>query len=75
MLGTQFHQFEPHGVSAMVFIAESHFSIHTWPEDGYAACDLLTCGTMFPDRAIEHVRVALCATRVETSILSRGIPA
>jgi len=39
-----FHQFSPQGVSGVVVIAESHLSIHTWPEDGYAALDVFTCG-------------------------------
>lgn len=40
-----FHRFNPYGVSGVVIIAESHISIHTWPEYGYAAVDLFTCGT------------------------------
>lgn len=39
-----FHLFNPHGVSGVLVIAESHFTIHTWPEYGYAAVDLFTCG-------------------------------
>lgn len=39
-----FHQFSPQGVSGVVVIAESHLSIHTWPEHGYAALDVFTCG-------------------------------
>ena len=39
-----FHRFNPHGVSGVVVIAESHLAIHTWPEYGYAAVDLFTCG-------------------------------
>ena len=39
-----FHQFNPHGISGVVVIAESHFSIHTWPEHRYAAVDIFTCG-------------------------------
>ena len=39
-----FHLFNPHGVSGVVVIAESHLAIHTWPEYGYAAVDLFTCG-------------------------------
>lgn len=39
-----FHMFNPYGVSGVVIIAESHFAIHTWPELGYAAVDLFTCG-------------------------------
>ena len=40
-----FHMFQPHGVSGVVVIAESHLAIHTWPEYGYASVDLYTCGT------------------------------
>jgi len=45
ILGNQFHHFNPQGVSGVVVIAESHISIHTWPEFGYAAVDVFTCGT------------------------------
>jgi S-adenosylmethionine decarboxylase len=45
ILAYKFCQFEPQGVSGAVIISESHFSIHTWPEYGYAAVDLFTCGT------------------------------
>jgi len=38
------HQFTPQGVTALGLLAESHISIHTWPEYGYAACDVFTCG-------------------------------
>ena len=41
-----FHEFSPFGVSGMVVIAESHLSIHTWPEYGYAAVDVFTCGDL-----------------------------
>ena len=43
-LGESFHQFHPQGVSGVVVIAESHLFIHTWPEYGYAAVDIFTCG-------------------------------
>lgn len=39
-----FHTFSPHGVSGVIVIAESHVAIHTWPEHGYAAVDIFTCG-------------------------------
>jgi len=45
VLGESFHPFQPQGVSGVVVIAESHLSIHTWPEYGYAAVDIFTCGT------------------------------
>jgi S-adenosylmethionine decarboxylase len=41
-----FHEFNPFGISGMVIIAESHLSIHTWPEYGYAAVDIFTCGDL-----------------------------
>jgi S-adenosylmethionine decarboxylase len=42
-IGKLFHQFSPHGVSGVILISESHFSIHTWPEYRYAAVDFFTC--------------------------------
>jgi S-adenosylmethionine decarboxylase proenzyme len=54
VLGNQFHHFNPQGVSGVVVIAESHISIHTWPEYGYAAVDVFTCGTTVnPEKAAE----------------------
>jgi len=41
-----FHEFNPFGISGMVIIAESHLSIHTWPEYSYAAVDIFTCGDL-----------------------------
>ncbi|MBN2121472.1 adenosylmethionine decarboxylase [Candidatus Micrarchaeota archaeon] len=49
-LGENVHQFEPYGVTAVILLAESHISIHTWPEqNGSAAVDIFTCGA--PDSA------------------------
>lgn len=44
VVGETFHHFSPHGVSGVVVISESHLAIHTWPEYGFAAVDLFTCG-------------------------------
>lgn len=46
VLGIQNHKFEPQGFTAVFMLAESHFSIHTWPEKGIAACDIFTCGSV-----------------------------
>ena len=43
MIQTVMHQFNPQGVSGVVVIAESHITIHTWPEHGYAAVDVFSC--------------------------------
>jgi S-adenosylmethionine decarboxylase len=43
-IGEVFHQFKPHGVTGIILLAESHISIHTWPESNTAAIDIFTCG-------------------------------
>jgi S-adenosylmethionine decarboxylase len=56
VLGESFHRFSPQGVSGVLIIAESHFTIHTWPEHGYAAADIFTCGTTVqPEKAAEVI--------------------
>jgi S-adenosylmethionine decarboxylase proenzyme len=56
VLGESFHQFSPQGVSGVVIIAESHLCIHTWPEYGYAAADIFTCGnSVRPEKAAEII--------------------
>jgi S-adenosylmethionine decarboxylase len=47
-LNTVSHQFEPQGVTAVTLLAESHISIHTWPEKKMAVCDIFTCGDCNP---------------------------
>lgn len=44
IIDVSFHEFNPFGISGVVVIAESHLTIHTWPEYGYAAVDIFTCG-------------------------------
>lgn len=69
-----FHHFSPYGVSGVVVIAESHLAIHTWPEYGYAAVDLFTCGdTCDPKVACEYLREKLGAESVFRSELKRGL--
>jgi S-adenosylmethionine decarboxylase len=68
-----FHQFSPHGVSGVVVIAESHLTIHTWPEKSFAAVDLFTCSTTLDHAKVELlVAAALGAARVEATMLPRG---
>lgn len=69
-----FHHFSPYGVSGVVVIAESHLAIHTWPEYGYAAVDLFTCGSSVdPLIAYEHLREQLHAKSAFYSELKRGL--
>ena len=54
------HKFEPQGVTCVARLAESHISIHTWPELGMAVCDVFTCGDHTkPEKAVEYMRLAL----------------
>jgi S-adenosylmethionine decarboxylase len=70
-----FHRYAPQGVSGVVVIAESHISIHTWPEYGYAAVDFFTCGeTVDPYRACEYMKNMLKCREASVKELRRGIP-
>ncbi|MBU0984030.1 MAG: adenosylmethionine decarboxylase [candidate division Zixibacteria bacterium] len=70
-----FHRYAPQGVSGVVVIAESHMSIHTWPEYGYAAVDFFTCGqTVDPYKAYAYLKEMLESTDGALTELDRGIP-
>lgn len=67
------HKFSPQGVTGVAAIAESHVSIHTWPEHGYAAVDVFTCGTkMDVDALLSHFETVLKPTRTACQTLLRG---
>ena len=55
VVGELFHKFSPVGVTGIVCIAESHISIHTWPEHAYAAVDIFTCGEKFKPFEAAHL--------------------
>lgn len=67
------HSYTPEGVSGVLLVAESHLSIHTWPEKNYAAIDFYTCGTA-PDIAsiTEVLQQALQTTSIRTQTIQRG---
>lgn len=74
VLGESFHHFNPQGVSGVVIIAESHLSIHTWPEYGYAAVDIFTCGTFVnPDKAAEVLIEKLGSKNHSIMEIPRGV--
>ena len=73
VVGEVFHPFSPQGVSGVVVIEESHLSIHTWPEHGYAAVDFFTCGECIPERAHEALRKGLEASDSEIMMIKRGL--
>ena len=74
VLGESFHQFNPQGVSGVVIIAESHLCIHTWPEYGYAAADIFTCGnSVQPEKAAEILVGKLGSKNHSIIEVQRGI--
>lgn len=69
-----FHTFSPHGISGVVVIAESHLAIHTWPEYGYAAVDLFTCGDEIePEKGFDLLKNELGSKNVSVMELKRGV--
>lgn len=75
VLNSSFHKFNPHGVSGVVVISESHLTIHTWPELNYAAVDVFTCGShVDPWAASMYIEEQLQATDVTIIDIKRGIP-
>lgn len=74
VVAESFHEFKPWGVSGAVIIQESHYTIHTWPEHGYAAIDLFYCGgTVNVRRAVEVLRVKFRPKRMKFLLVRRGI--
>ena len=70
------HRFEPQGVTGLALLAESHISIHTWPENGYAAVDVFTCGDhTMPEKACEVLCEELEAGRHALRSFLRETPA
>lgn len=69
-----FHHFNPYGVSGAVIISESHLAIHTWPEYGYAAVDVFTCGDKInPWKAFDYLEKVFEADRSESTEIPRGM--
>jgi S-adenosylmethionine decarboxylase len=72
LLHIHLHHFQPNGVSGVAVLAESHISIHTWPDAGYAALDVFMCGSADPDKCIPVLREAFSAKRVGVNEILRG---
>jgi len=73
-ISSHYYQFKPHGATGVVLIAESHISIHTWPELGIATVDVYTCGD--PQQcitAMDYIIQKLQPTRVDKKVFERGI--
>jgi S-adenosylmethionine decarboxylase proenzyme len=74
IIGNIFHEFSPHGVSGVYLIKESHFSIHSWPEYGYAAVDFFTCNEKLNIQdAYRQLVTVLNANRSDITEIKRGL--
>jgi S-adenosylmethionine decarboxylase len=70
---SHFHTFGPgQGITGVVLLAESHISIHTWPELGFAALDIFMCGAARPQHALDLICAALSPSLCETRQVQRG---
>ena len=72
VINSTFHHFSPYGVSGVVVIQESHLAIHTWPEYGYAAVDLFTCGEMNAWISFDHLKECFGAKSYSALEMKRG---
>ncbi|ASL46443.1 S-adenosylmethionine decarboxylase proenzyme [Burkholderia sp. AD24] len=76
VLSAHFHHFGgEHGVTGVVLLAESHITIHTWPEHRFAALDIFMCGNARPDQAVERIALDLQAEVKNLRTCQRGIAA
>lgn len=74
LLKIELHKFSPQGVLGIALIAESHISIHTWPEYQYAAIDIFTCGNKVdPYRAVASLKSSFKPKRIQLLEIKRGI--
>ena len=73
ILHSHFHTFGPGmGVTGVLLLAESHISIHTWPEHGFAAADIFMCGDAQPQRALDLIDAALKPGARSVQTIARG---
>ena len=74
LLHIHLHHFTPNGgISGVAVLAESHVSVHTWPERGFAAFDVFMCGNTRPEESIEVLKRVFCPGRVEIHQHLRGM--
>lgn len=73
LLSLNVHKFSPHGVTGVAVLSESHLSVHSWPEYGYVAADVFTCGnTTEPRAAADVLRRSFGSSRCQVQELTRG---
>jgi S-adenosylmethionine decarboxylase len=68
-----FHKFNPHGITGILLLAESHISLHSWPEFGFVAIDIFSCGKKkFPERALKYLKSVFKPKKIEVTKIVRG---
>lgn len=73
VLEVKIHKFAPQGIAGVVLLAESHISFHSWPERGYAAIDIFTCGRKTnPSKALEYLKTKFQPKKVNAKEFKRG---
>ncbi|MFT4561081.1 MAG: S-adenosylmethionine decarboxylase [Gammaproteobacteria bacterium] len=73
ILHSHYHRFgDGGGVSGVTILSESHISIHTWPERGYAAIDIFMCGDCDPQDCLPELETRLCPKQVDVQLIRRG---
>ena len=73
MIKPFFHKFSPQGVTGVILISESHLSIHTWPERGYAAVDLFSCGDFNYNETFDYIEREIESEKAFVSVIQRGL--
>ena len=72
LLDIRIHQFAPQGVTGVALLAESHITVHTWPEKGFAAFDAFMCGDADPLAVVDVLAKAFQTTDIDVRSLARG---
>lgn len=75
ILKHHFHQFSPIGITGFLLLAESHISVHTWPEEGLATVDIFTCGPMDTTLILAQLRNHFQPVRENVKLINRGLAA
>ena len=73
-LKVETHKFEPQGITGYALLADSHISIHTWPEEDVAICDIFTCSDeSCPEKAVEYLQEWMKASEIESQTITRSL--
>lgn len=73
LLKIELHKFSPQGISGVAVIAESHISIHAWPEYNYLAIDVFTCGQTDPYQAVDSLKKSFNPEKIQLEEIKRGV--